>query len=189
MAKWGAIDLSGSKDPRWFELERRIVLSQYLMAINASGNYPPQETGLVNNSWYGRFHYEMYWWHAAHYSLWDRWPLLESSLHVYQDNLASSIKRAKLQGYQGARWPKCTGTDGREWPDVTHAFLIWQQPHPIFFAELDYRAHPNPQTLKKWAKIVEQTADFMASYAFYDQGRKQYVLGPPIKQSLKTMRR
>ena len=28
----GAIDLSGSKDARWFELERRIVLSQYLMA-------------------------------------------------------------------------------------------------------------------------------------------------------------
>jgi len=177
----GAIDLSGSKDPRWYELERRIVLSQYLMAINASGNYPPQETGLVNNSWYGRFHYEMYWWHAAHYSLWDRWPLLENSLHVYQDNLASSIKRAKLQGYQGARWPKCTGPDGREWPDVTHAFLIWQQPHPIFFAELDYRAHPNVQTLKKWAKIVEQTADFMASYAYYDQNRNQYVLGPPIK--------
>jgi hypothetical protein len=29
----GAIDLSGSKDPRWFELERRIVLSEYLTAI------------------------------------------------------------------------------------------------------------------------------------------------------------
>lgn len=68
------LDLSQSKDPRWFELERRIVLSQYIMAINAAGNYPPQETGLVNNSWYGRFHYEMYWWHASHYALWDRWP-------------------------------------------------------------------------------------------------------------------
>lgn len=177
----GAIDLSGSKDSRWFELERRIVLSQYLMAINAAGNYPPQETGLVNNSWYGRFHYEMYWWHAAHYSLWDRWPLLEKSLHVYADNLGSSEQRAELQGYKGARWPKCTGPDGREWPDVTHAFLIWQQPHPLFFAELDYRAHPNEKTLRKWAKIVDETADFMASYAYYDQNRKQYVLGPPIK--------
>lgn len=179
--KGGAIDLSGSKDSRLFELERRVVLSEYIMAINAAGNYPPAETGLVNNSWYGRFHYEMYWWHAAHYALWDRWPLLNKSIHVYADNLKSSIQRAELQGYKGARWPKCTGPNGREWPDVTHAFLIWQQPHPIFFAELDYRAHPSLQTLKNWDKIVEQTADFLASYAYFDKKRKQYVLGPPIK--------
>jgi hypothetical protein len=176
-----ALDLSKSRDPRWFELERRIVLSQYVMAINAAGNYPPQETGLVNNSWYGRFHYEMYWWHAAHYALWDRWPLLRKSLHVYEDNLASSLKRAQLQGYSGTRWAKCTGPDGREWPDVTHAFLIWQQPHPIFFAELDYRAHPTLQTLKKWDNIVGQTANFLASYAFLDSSRDKYILGPPIK--------
>lgn len=177
----GAIDLSQSKDLRWFELERRIILSEYLMAINAAGNYPPQETGLVSNSWYGRFHYEMYWWHEAHYSLWDRWPLLNNSLHVYADNLTSSMHRAALQGYSGARWPKCTGPDGREWPYDTHAYLIWQQPHPLFFAELDYRAHPTTETLKKWDKIVEQTADFMASYAYYDKKKKEYVLGPPIK--------
>lgn len=177
----GAIDLSQSKDPRWFELERRIVLSQYIMAINAAGNYPPQETGLVNNSWYGRFHYEMYWWHAAHYALWDRWPLLNKSLHVYKDNLKASELRAKDQGYLGARWPKCTGPNGREWPDVTHAYLIWQQPHPIFFADLDYRAHPTYATLKKWDNIIEQTADFLASYAYLDTARNEYVLGPPIK--------
>jgi len=34
----GAIDLSGSKDPRAAELERRIVLSQYLMALNGAGS-------------------------------------------------------------------------------------------------------------------------------------------------------
>ena len=44
-----AVDLSGSKDPRWLELERRIVLSQYLMRANESGLFPPQESGLVNN--------------------------------------------------------------------------------------------------------------------------------------------
>jgi len=33
----GAIDLSGSSDPRWKELERRIVLSQYLTAIQCAG--------------------------------------------------------------------------------------------------------------------------------------------------------
>ena len=36
----------GARDPRWRELERRIVLSQYLTAIQCAGRYPPQETGL-----------------------------------------------------------------------------------------------------------------------------------------------
>ena len=76
----GAIDLSGSKDPRWFELERRIVLSQYLTAIQDAGEYPPQETGLTYNTWEGKFHLEMHWWHEAHFALWNRLPLLEKSL-------------------------------------------------------------------------------------------------------------
>lgn len=38
----GAIDLSGSADRRAEELERRIVLSQYLTAIQCSGSTPPQ---------------------------------------------------------------------------------------------------------------------------------------------------
>ncbi len=32
-----------SSDPRANELQRRIVSSQYLMAVNAAGNTPPQE--------------------------------------------------------------------------------------------------------------------------------------------------
>lgn len=176
----GFIDLSESKDKRWKELERRIVLSQYVMKINASGNYPPQETGLVNNSWYGRFHYEMILWHNAHYALWNRWTLLNNSLHVYQDNLQNAKDRAREQGYEGARYPKCTGPDGREWPHPIHAYLVWQQPHPIFFADLDYRAHPSKATLEKWLPITEAVADFLASYAFYDSVRKEYVLGTPI---------
>src|SRR5262249_44762783 len=54
----GAIDLAGSSNPRAHELERRIVLSQYLTAIQCSGSMPPQETGLTVNSWYGKFHLE-----------------------------------------------------------------------------------------------------------------------------------
>lgn len=176
----GFIDLSLSKDQRWKELERRIVLSQYIMKVNASGKYPPQETGLVNNSWYGRFHYEMILWHGAHYALWDRWPLLEESLDVYRDNLQEAKVRAASQGYQGARFPKCTGPDGREWPHPIHAFLVWQQPHPLFFADLDYRAHPSMATLHKWSDIIKASADFLASYAVFDSVKQQYELGPPV---------
>jgi protein-glucosylgalactosylhydroxylysine glucosidase len=65
----GCIELAGSLDKRAEELERRIVLSQYLTAIQCSGRLPPQETGLTVNSWYGKFHLEMHWWHAAHFAL------------------------------------------------------------------------------------------------------------------------
>ncbi|HWD40989.1 MAG TPA: hypothetical protein VG944_19225 [Fimbriimonas sp.] len=176
----GAIDLSGSRDSRWFELERRIVLSQYLMAVNEAGSLPPQESGLVNNGWFGRFHMEMYWWHAAHWALWNRWPELENSLGIYRKLLAKAKQTASAEGYKGARWPKCIGPDGREWPHEIHALLIWQQPHPLFFAELDYRAHPTPETLREWWPVVEATADFMASYAYRDPSTGRYDLGPPV---------
>lgn len=176
----GAVDLSESHDPRWRELERRIVLSQYLMAVNEAGSLPPQESGLVNNGWYGRFHLEMVWWHAAHWALWRRWDKLDRSLALYQKLFPEAQQRAQAQGYHGARWPKCIGPDGREWPHEIHALLIWQQPHPIFFAELDYRAHPTRATLLKWQPVVEATADFLASYAFFDAKTQRFVLGPPL---------
>jgi hypothetical protein len=175
-----AIDLSQSKDVRWKELERRIVLSQYLMKVNESGTYPPQESGLVNNGWYGRYHFEMIWWHGVHYALWNRWSLFEKSLHVYKDFLPTSEQRAAEQGYKGVRWPKCTANTDRDWPGEIHAMLIWQQPHPIYFAELDYRLHPTHETLEKWRNIVFETADFMADFAWYEKANHRYILGPPI---------
>ncbi len=176
----GAMDFAGSTDPRAKELERRIILSQYITAVNCAGSLPPQESGLVNNGWNGKFHMEMYWWHGAQYALWDRWPLLKRSLDIYAKDLPSAREKAARQGYKGARWPKCTGPDGRESPHPIHAMLIWQQPHPIFFAELDYRAHPERNTLNVWADIVMATADFMASFAVKEQDTNRYVLGPPI---------
>ncbi|MDR3708839.1 MAG: hypothetical protein P4L33_11085 [Capsulimonadaceae bacterium] len=175
-----AIDLSESKDERWRELERRIVLSQYLMRVNEAGTLPPQESGYVNNGWEGKFHMEMYWWHAAHWALWNRWPELDKSLDVYERFLASSKDRAKHQGYRGARWPKMTGPEGWDSVHPCNAMLAWQQPHPMFFAELDYRAHPTRETLDKWREVLFETADFMASYAYWDEPSKRFVLGPPM---------
>jgi len=176
----GAIDLSASADPRWMELERRIVLSQYLMAVNEAGELPPQESGLVNTGWFGKFHMEMYWWHAAHYALWNRWPLLDRSTGVYSRMLESAKARAAKQGYKGARWTKMTGPDGRNSAYVTNALLAWQQPHPMFFAELEYRARPTPQTLAKWQTVLFETADFMASFAQWNDKTQRYDLGPSM---------
>lgn len=177
----GAIDLSGSKDPRWFELERRIILSQYLTAIQDVGNNPPQETGLTYNTWEGKFHLEMHWWHEAHFALWNRLPLLEKSLGYYQKILPRAVGTAKRQGYTGARWPKMTSPNGAESPSPVGPFLVWQQPHPIFYAELCWREHQDMQTLKKFADIVFQTAEFMASYATWDTNTSRYVLGPVLQ--------
>lgn len=176
----GAVELADSKDPRALELERRVVLSQYLTAIQCAGSMPPQETGLTVNSWYGKFHLEMHWWHAAHFPLWNRLPLLEKSLGWYDKILASARNLAKSQGYAGARWPKMVGPEGRDSPSPIGPLLIWQQPHPICYAELCYQSHPNRRTLERYRQIVFESAAFMASYAFFDQKTGRYILGPPV---------
>jgi len=179
----GVVDLSGSTDPRWSELERRIVLSQYLTAINCAGNTPPQETGLTTNSWYGKFHLEMHWWHAAQFALWGHPELLEKSMAWYQAILPQARALARAQGYAGVRWPKMTDPSGANSPSKVAAFLLWQQPHPIYLAELLRRAHAQEgdlATLDKYRDLVFQTADFMASFPAWDAAGKRYVLGPQI---------
>lgn len=179
----GAIDLSQSKDPRWKELERRIVLSRYLTRIQCAGSLPPQETGLTCNSWFGKFHLEMHWWHAAHFPLWGNAELLERSLPYYTHILPKAKDWAQKQGYEGARWPKCVGPDGEQGPTYLEPFLIWQQPHPIFYAELCYRAHPDKATLKRYQELVFETAKFMASFAAWDTNRQLYRIGPPFSDA------
>ncbi|MBZ5579720.1 MAG: glycoside hydrolase family 65 [Acidobacteriia bacterium] len=174
----GAVDLSAGTDARAPELERRIVLSQYLTAIQCSGSTPPQETGLTCNSWYGKFHLEMHWWHAAHFADWGRASLLERSMGWYASILPSARDKAKQQGYRGARWPKMTALDGRSSPSSIGELLIWQQPHPIALAELCYRARPARETLDRYAEIVMESAEFMADFAVRRDGR--FVLGPPV---------
>jgi hypothetical protein len=176
----GAIELAESKDHRAAELERRVVLSQYLTAIQCSGSMPPQETGLTVNSWYGKFHLEMHWWHAAHFALWNRTPMLEKSLGWYDKILPAARDLARSQGYAGARWPKMVGPEGTDSPSSIGPLLIWQQPHPISYAELCYMTHPNRQTLERYRSIVFESAEFMASFAHFDQRARAYVLGPPV---------
>jgi len=176
----GAVELAQSKDRRAAELERRVVLSQYLTAIQCSGSRPPQETGLTVNSWYGKFHLEMHWWHSAQFALWNRLPLLEKSLRWYETILPAARALAHSQGYSGARWPKMVGPEGRDSPSPIGPLLIWQQPHPIFYAELCYQSRPVKLTLERYRSIVFDSADFMASYAFWEAKRERYVLGPPL---------
>ena len=97
----GAIDLGNCTDARAPELERRIILSQYNTALHCAGSLPSAETGLLFNSWYGKFHLEMHWWHSAHFTSWNRFAMFERSLALYQRILPIAQEIAKRQGYAG----------------------------------------------------------------------------------------
>ncbi|KII85499.1 hypothetical protein PLICRDRAFT_115850 [Plicaturopsis crispa FD-325 SS-3] len=185
----GFVDvLTGSTDTRAEELQRRIILSRYLMRVNEAGDYPPQESGLTNNGWvrtiYGKFHLEMYFWHSAHWALWNNWDILNRSTSVYKRFLPTSIARAQVQqdwgADSGARWGKMSDPSGRSAPGQINELLIWQQVHPLVFAEYEYRAFPTPATLRKWRDVVTATADWMAAFAWWNTSTSVYDLGPPM---------
>ena len=171
-----AVDFSDCKDPRAKELERRVVLSQYLLAIQCAGSTPPQETGLTYNSWYGKFHLEMIWWHQAHFALWGHPELLERTLSWYQKAYLKAKNIAGRQGFEGVRWMKMTDPSGEEAPSSVGSFLIWQQPHLIYLAELLYRQNPSQEIINKYGSLVEATAEFMYSFANYDKQNDRYIL-------------
>ena len=66
-----ALDLSGSTAAG--RARARAAPScclQWIMLTQEAGSNPPQETGLMLNSWYGKFHLEMRWHHHYHFHLW-----------------------------------------------------------------------------------------------------------------------
>lgn len=186
--KGGVVDFSECTAPRAKELERRVVLSQYLLAIQDAGMYPPQETGLTYNSWFGKFHMEMIWWHQASFPLWGHADLLERSLGWYAQVESVAKDIAQRQGFKGVRWMKMTDPSGTEAPSNVGSFLIWQQPHIIYLADLVYRSNPSPEILKKYGDLVEETAEFMASFATYDKAKNRYILkgAIPAQETLRA---
>ncbi len=176
----GAVDFSDCIDFRAKELERRTVLSQYLTKVNGSGNLPPQETGLTFNSWYGKFHMEMIWWHSAHFYNWQRPEYIDNQLKYYSDIYPQSLDFTQLQGYKGVRWPKMVGPDGINSPSLIGSYLIWQQPHLIYLAEQLYLSNPNSKVLEEYADLIFATADFMADLPQFDSIVGVFNLNPPL---------
>ncbi len=171
------VDFSSCTDPRAKELERRVVLSQYLTQINCANNMPPQESGLTYNTWFGRPHLEMTWWHVVDFALWNRPEVVAQILKWYND-IAYPVARkiAERQGFKGIRWMKMTDPWAGEAPSNTGSFLIWQQPHYIYLAEEMYRANPSAETLREYGEQVEATAEFMADFVTFDVAQKRYIL-------------
>ena len=184
--KGGMIDLGQVKDQRAKELERRMVLSMYLAKIQSTSEEPPQETGLVYNSWFGRPHLEMTWWHLMHFAYWNKGEYLEKVLPWYERNFKEAKALAQRQGLRGVRWQKMTDPDGGESPSSVGSFLLWQQPHIIdMLNELSKRKPTSFQY--KYHYLVEETAVAMEDLLSWDSSRNVYRLGPgfiPAQESL-----
>lgn len=174
-----AIDFKGSTDPRAAELERRVILSQYLTALQLGDELPASESGLTSSTWYGKHHTEMVWWHTAHFALWGRPEFTARTLTWFQRTLPAARAVAAERGLQGARWMKMTGPGGRESPGG-NPLIVWNQPHPIHLAELMYRANPTRATLERYRELVFDTAQGMASMLHWEDKGGRYVLGPPL---------
>ena len=156
-----------------------MVLSQYLARINEAGEIPPQEEGLFSNSWNGKFHLEVQPLHLAHFAAWGRPELLERNLGWYLGALPSAQATARRHGVEGAWWTKMAGPEGRNSPSTINPFIMWQQPAPIYLAEMVWRARRDRATLDRYAELVEETAKLLASWPRRDASGA-LVLGPPI---------
>ncbi len=178
--KGAILKLHDSPDPRAEELERRIILSMYLLAVNSCGSAPPQETGLTCNSWYGKMHLEMYFWHCAWAPLWGHTELLERSLPWYLAHMEEARENAARNGYRGCRWPKMVALDGIDSPSKVAPMLLWQQPHIIFMLELCFRENHDDGFRRRYWPLVKETADFMADIAVYNQEKGCYELVAPV---------
>ncbi len=190
--KGAAVDFSHCKDKRAKELERRVVLSQYLLAIQCAASTPPQETGLTYNSWFGKFHMEMIWWHQTWLPLWGHGALLDRTLRWYETVEPIAREIAMRQGFKGIRWMKMTDRSGEEAPSKVGSFLIWQQPHLIYMAELLYRdetdAAKRKEILDRYGRLIDETATFMGDFATYDKQHDRYILKGmiPAQETLKA---
>lgn len=71
---------------------------------------------------------------------------------------------------------KMTDPSGIEAPSNVGSFLIWQQPHLIYLAELLYRANPSQAIVDQYYDLIQKTAEFMADYVSYDAENDRYIL-------------
>ncbi|KYG44430.1 hypothetical protein M433DRAFT_175215 [Acidomyces richmondensis BFW] len=124
----------GSDNSSAIKLQRRIVQSQYIMAVSEAGFDPPQGSGLTN-----------------------------SGCGIGAAGIVGICKTAPFQhqGYAGVRWVKENDPTGRSAPGEMNSLIIWQQPHPMQFAEYEWRSFPTVTTLENWDHILGETADFM----------------------------
>ena len=67
-----------------------------------------------------------------------------------------------------------------ESPSSVGPFLVWQQPHPIYYAEaLRIASAADRATLERFREVVQETAEFMASFAAWDEVAQRFGPAAP----------
>lgn len=160
------------------EIMRRYVLSLYLLKVNSLGKYPPAETGLTCNSWYGKFHLEMHLWHDLGIIKAGLYEYVLPSLKWYLSIIDSSEKRAAFQGYKGMRPPKMTSPRGDDSPSNIGCFLIWQIPHIFVMLDEIYKLDKTALDFKEFAPVLCGFADFLSDFWYLKDG--EYHLDSPL---------
>lgn len=167
------------------ELVKKMVLSKYLLHVNSTGIYPPQESGLTYNCWNSKFHLEM---HLIH-SLWNIYNNhvgdLVKSFDYYLTIMPSSLKRASLNGYKGLRFPKMTGPDGEDSPSNIGPLLIWQAPHILFMLQEIYYLYNKENIIKKYEPLISGTIDFMISFLTLKDSK--YQMFDPLLEACESI--
>lgn len=161
------------------ELNRRMVLSLYLHKVNTLGMYPPAETGLTCNSWYGKFHLEMHLWHHLGLIRFGLYEYVLPSLNWYLSLYDSSKKRAEEQGYMGIRFPKMTDDKGEDTPSNIGCLLIWQMPHLFVIIDEILKQNSKAIQFQKYLPLLVGLTDFMVSF-FYKKDGKYHLDSPLI---------
>lgn len=179
----GFVSVLDSKDDRAEELQRRIILSKYLLQIQSNTATPPQETGLSCNSWYGKSHLEMHLWHTGYLPCWGQQDDLKRTLIWYRNHLPEAKANAAFNGYLGARWPKMIGNDFLDSPSKIAPLLIWQQTHVIYLMDQIYRTDLDISFIQENYDLLVNTIEFVISFLIYDPSRGKYVIQPPVMPS------
>ena len=161
-----------------FEINRRYVLSLYLIKVNSLGKYPPAETGLTCNSWYGKFHLEMHLWHMLGIIKAGLYEYVLPSMKWYLTIIDSSRERAAFQGYKGMRPSKMTAPRGDDSPSNIGCFLIWQIPHLFVMLDEIYKRDKTALNFSEFAPLLCGFADFLADFWYLKDG--EYHLDSPL---------
>ncbi|KAL4980604.1 hypothetical protein BDW66DRAFT_156345 [Aspergillus desertorum] len=140
------------------ELQRHIILSKYLHAVNSAGKDPPQDSGPLGAS--------------RLLGALEQVGSTASLSRRMQALLPSPIERAEEQRCAGARLGKMSGPSGTTAPGPRNALLIWQQPNPMFFVELERRSF-----------LLDELVTWVVSYAWWNAPIKVCDLGPPMYTS------
>ncbi|KAJ0383686.1 hypothetical protein COL922a_009983 [Colletotrichum nupharicola] len=106
--------------------------------------------------------------------------IILSQYHVRVNSAASGQSPQESGLMNNGWWPKMTELEtGVSSPGGINGLLLWQQPHTMYSAELAYQSSPTDETLKRWNEAITAAADYMASYAWFNETSGHYDLGPP----------